>query len=391
MGELRRMVVRPRESRVRLWMFNIHLYTGLALTVLTTVIGISGSVIVYKPEMERLSAGAMSTVQPGEHVLKISQLYELAQRAIPEKKVERLYIWGGPTAAYSFRASVRDRQREYVYVDQYRGVVLGRYPMDGTWLQWVYDLHDDILMGRAGLVTNGIGALLLALMCISGLVIWWPGIHRVAFGFLYHRRAKWKGQVYDLHKLAGVFSLIILGIIAITGASYSFPEMYRSVVSASVATVQSTPQRARVSVDEVYHAAAEAVPGAAVTVLTWPAGPRSTFVARERLATDWSRLGDNYVYIDPYSGGVLRSDIARHVSRGNRIMLAMSPLHYGTFGGHFTRIVWIVMGFVPGVLAVTGFLIWWNRVVVKRVAAGARERLGEAVDRQKAGFAGRTA
>ena len=33
------------ESRVRLWMFNIHLYTGLALSVLTTIIGVTGSII----------------------------------------------------------------------------------------------------------------------------------------------------------------------------------------------------------------------------------------------------------------------------------------------------------------------------------------------------------
>ncbi len=377
-SEVERIWFRPRESRVRLWMFNIHLYTGLALSVLTTIIGVTGSIIVYKPEMERLSAGPMSKVVPGASVLKISELYGLAQRAIPGKRVERLYIWGGPGAAWSFRASIHDREREYVYVDQYRGTVLGRYPMDGTWLQWVYDLHDDILLGKPGLVTNGVGALLLALMCVSGGVIWWHGVRRVMDGFRYHRRAKWKGQIYDLHKLVGFSGLIILGVIAITGASYSFPQMYRRLAGASVSTVESSMQGAkRASVDDVYLSAAQAIPGASVTMLTWPAGPKSTFVARERVSTDWSRLGDNYVYIDPYNANVLRADVAKQVSRGNRFMLTMSPLHYGTFGGHLTRVIWIVMGFTPGILAITGFLIWWNRVVAKKLAAAARGKTGQ--------------
>ena len=177
--------------------------------------------------------------------------------------------------------------------------------------------------------------------------------------------------MYDIHKLLGFFGLILLGLIAITGASYSFPEMYRHVVGASVAKVQANgaATTGRASADEVYRTAAGAIPGASVTVLTWPSGAKGTFVARERLSTDWSRLGDNYVYIDAYSARVLRTDVARRVSRGNRIMLAMAPLHYGTFGGHATRVLWILMGLAPGVLAVTGFLIWWNRVVAKKLAA----------------------
>jgi uncharacterized iron-regulated membrane protein len=43
----------------------------------------------------------------------------------------------------------------------------------------------------------------------------------------------------------------------------------------------------------------------------------------------------------------------------------MTPLHYGTFGGTFTRVLYILLGFVPLVLFVTGLAMWWNRVLAK--------------------------
>src|SRR5690348_2025603 len=63
-NRLRRLWYRPRQSRLRFWIFQVHLYCGLILSILATVIGLTGSWIVYKPEMERLSAGPISKVEP---------------------------------------------------------------------------------------------------------------------------------------------------------------------------------------------------------------------------------------------------------------------------------------------------------------------------------------
>jgi uncharacterized iron-regulated membrane protein len=359
---------RPRHSRLRFWIFQVHLYCGLALSILVTVIGLTGSWIVYKPEMERLSAGAISKVEPAGEPQPLSELYRLAQSAT-QKKIERLYIWGGPLAAWAFRASRGGAEREYVYVDQYRGRVQGVYPMDGTSLQWIYDLHGAILMGKGGLVTNGVGALLLCLMCLTGVVVWWPGAGRVRHGFRYHWRAKWQIQNYDLHKVLGIVALMMLTVIAFTGASYAFPDGYRRMFGAPASLPPHALRRAvPVSPDAVFKAARSAIPGAELTVLTWPADAKGVFSVRERLPGDWSRLGDQYVYIDPYSAAIVRADLSRRLPRGARIMLTMSPLHYGTFAGTPTRWIWILMGVAPGVLAVTGFLMWWNRVVARKLS-----------------------
>jgi uncharacterized iron-regulated membrane protein len=374
---------RPRYSRLRGWIFQVHLYCGLALAILATVIGVTGSYIVYKPEMERLSAGAISKVDPAGESRPLSELFQLAQRAT-SKKVERLYIWGGPRAAWVFRASRDGREREYIYVDQYRGRVQGTYPMDGTFLQWMYDLHSYILMGHGGLIANGAGALLMCLMCLTGAVVWWPGARRLRYGFRYHWQASWKGQNYDVHKVLGIASLLLLAIIAFTGASYAFPDTFRGMFSAltlSSAVAPGNPPShlrmgvAPVSADVIFRVARNVVPGAELTILTWPADAKGSFVARERLHGDWSRLGDQYIYVDQYDASIVRADLSRRAPRAARIMLTMSPLHYGTFAGTPTRWLWILMGLVPGILSVTGVLMWWNRVVVRKLTAPREARL----------------
>ncbi|MBF8300898.1 MAG: PepSY-associated helix domain protein, partial [Acidobacteria bacterium] len=43
-------------------------------------------------------------------------------------------------------------------------------------LSWLIDLHDNLLGGRSGRVVNGIGGLLLMLLCVTGAIVWWPGV-----------------------------------------------------------------------------------------------------------------------------------------------------------------------------------------------------------------------
>lgn len=373
MNSLARLWRNPRASRFRVWIFNIHLYCGLALGIVITIVGLTGSLIVYKPETERLISQDKAVIQPLSATVSAQQLYRTVHAVRPTHRIDRLYTWGGPNAAWMFRTISPDGRRQYVYMDQYRGDVLGEYIMDGSALQWVYELHDNLLFGKPGLVANGWGALLLTVLCLTGLVVWWPGVRRVITGFHFHTRAGWKTQNYDIHKILGFFALAPLAVIAISGAYYAFPETYRKIAAQLTGTVSyfepphSHPTGAAAPLDKVFAAAIQTIPDAELTILTFPTGRDGSFTVRKKLPDDWSRLGNQYLYIDQYSGDVLRVDLLAHLPAGARLVNAMAPLHYGSFGGHWTRILWILMGPVPGVLAISGFLMWWNRVISKRL------------------------
>src|SRR5687767_9942026 len=38
-------------------------------------------------------------------------------------------------------------------------------------------------------------------------------------------------------------------------------------------------------------------------------------------------------------------------------------LHFGRWRSHTLKVVWVIIGLLPAAMFVTGFLLWWTRVV----------------------------
>ena len=51
---------------------------------------------------------------------------------------------------------------------------------------------------------------------------------------------------------------------------------------------------------------------------------------------------------------------------GDHLLYWLAQLHFGRFAGWYVKALWTVLGLVPAVLFVTGALMWWNRVLLKR-------------------------
>jgi uncharacterized iron-regulated membrane protein len=67
------------------------------------------------------------------------------------------------------------------------------------------------------------------------------------------------------------------------------------------------------------------------------------------------------VYLDQYSGEVLQIQDSRTAKLGDRVINSFAPMHYGTFGGIWTRILYVFVGLAPTALLVTGFIMWRYR------------------------------
>ena len=42
-------------------------------------------------------------------------------------------------------------------------------------MEWSVDFHDNLLAGSAGRMINGVAAMFVMLLLITGAVLWWPG------------------------------------------------------------------------------------------------------------------------------------------------------------------------------------------------------------------------
>jgi uncharacterized iron-regulated membrane protein len=75
---------------------------------------------------------------------------------------------------------------------------------------------------------------------------------------------------------------------------------------------------------------------------------------------------DQYAYslsINPWTGAVVKASSPETMTGLQTIMHIADPLHYGTLGGIWTKILWFVFGLILSGMAITGFMMWGLRNV----------------------------
>jgi uncharacterized iron-regulated membrane protein len=363
----------PRKVFWRKALFQAHLWLGVILGLYFVVVALTGSLIVYKKEIERFQIPHLTRVEPLARRESFSAMVAKVKAAYPHASLSNVYLYWQPGDTFSFRLQSKTEGRIQVYVDPYRNRILGEDRYQDKFLQWAYDLHVNLLMGDLGEYLNGWGGFGLALVSFSGLIIWWPGRRSWRQGFIYETRARWKRQNYDLHKLTGFVSSFALVLVAVTGAYWSFPKSYEDLlayftagpVKISTPRVSPAVSQQQASLDLVLANAMNAIPGGTPTLFRPAAKPNEVHSLHHILPGDWRTQGDNVVYIAPVTAEVVRVTLHKALPLGARLQRDIYGLHFGTFWGHPTRIAWVLLGLCPTVLFLTGLLMWWNRRLSK--------------------------
>jgi uncharacterized iron-regulated membrane protein len=96
--------------------------------------------------------------------------------------------------------------------------------------EWAVNLHENLLAGYIGRTVNGIGAACLVLLCLTGVVIWWPGIAHWRRSL----RVSWKSSFahtnWELHNSLGFWCLLFVLVWGVSGAYFVFPNPFNSLV-----------------------------------------------------------------------------------------------------------------------------------------------------------------
>jgi uncharacterized iron-regulated membrane protein len=366
---------KPRQSAIRKALFQVHLWSGLIVGLYVVLIGLTGSILVYRYEIEHAINPALNKIVPGQGRASVQTALDDHRARYPELTFQQLAIPSEADRSWFWRARDRANNRVYVYFNQYTGQHIGAEVHKDLWMQWIYDLHAYLLMQKPGLLWNGIGGTAVAVLCLSGLVIWWPGIKQWRFGFTYSPKNGWKRQNYDLHKVTGFWSFAVLLVVALTGVYYCYPNEARALIGKisghpmvvdPLMTGMPAPT-IKASLDTVLAEAEAALPGGRVWALTIPARADSPYTFRKIMPGDWHRAGDHWVFLSVETGKPIRWEKTSDFPWGTRLIKSMAPLHFGTWGGTFSRVLYILLGIAVSLLAATGYLMYWNRFLGKRL------------------------
>ena len=254
----RQWLWQPKSIWIRKLVFQLHLWSGILLGLYVVVVCASGSAIVFRNDIyDWLEAG-------GRHV--------------------------------SYRAALYH------------------------WLSWLGKLHGSLLMDSAGMNANAIAGFLTAALCLTGIIVWWPGLRSWRSALAIRADVGWKRVVFDLHGAVGFWTFAVLLMWGLTGGYFVYPQPFRAAI-------------------ELF------------TPITAPAA-----VQRSNASLVGITLGSNSI-------APPRPIPRRPPTLGARILRGFSFAHYGNFGGWGVKTLWAILGLTPAILFSTALVMWFNRVL----------------------------
>jgi uncharacterized iron-regulated membrane protein len=210
-------------------------------------------------------------------------------------------------------------------------------------------------------VTGG----LLLLMVISGVLLW-TGWRKLISGFSIRWKAPPSLISYDLHKVGGILSSVFLSITAATGVVIvvvHFLPIFNQMPEA-----KPLPQQTPVALSELIQKANAAIPEGKTTFIEFPDHDPEKLIIRKRLPDqETGRFDLSTVELNRYSGEVVQANKVVKADPFFAFLVVIADLHFGTFGGLPTRILYLMIGLVPTFLF-TGLINWKRRrwLTVKR-------------------------
>ncbi|MGD9835669.1 MAG: PepSY-associated TM helix domain-containing protein, partial [Piscinibacter sp.] len=239
-----------------------------------------------------------------------------------------------------------------------------------TAMTWVYDLHYTLLAGDAGRwAVGGLGALLAASL-LTGVWLWWPTPVQRAAAWRLKRGAGRPRQVFDLHRLGGIYPLLLTALLALTGVVLAWPEVIEPAVARLSPPLTVVPPRAEppyadaafIGIDAALHRARERFPQGVPRWIDTPEPATGAYRIRLQQPGEPSeRFPRTLVWIDAWRGDVLAVRDARVQGAGDTLLAWVHPLHNGEAFGLPGRLLVCAAGFVPLLLAITGTMRWLDR------------------------------
>jgi uncharacterized iron-regulated membrane protein len=233
----------------------------------------------------------------------------------------------------------------------------------------------------------GFVGLLLLFVAITGALTAWPR---------HGTRAAWKRTLtvkhdagahrrwYDLHRAGGMWLLLFLLLMSVTGAYLCFPKQGRALVAMLLPTSSATLRE----VEATAQPRGQEVAGKQRSAEISPASADPDALVRQAQSlwpdTQWTRVQIPADATKGYDVRLLQSDELRadtgdtrvrmsatgevvdvrdplRASAGDTLLSWLFPLHSGEALGIIGRVAWTVFGLAPVLLFATGLWLWLRR------------------------------
>ena len=220
----------PQTVWLRKALFQIHLWSGIGVGLYLVVISVTGSILVFRSELRQTFMPQPVFVEAIGERMDSDQILAAAERVYTDGAVSIFAERDIPTQAVTISVN-QEGEVQQMLLDPFTGADLGNaMPTGWRATTWLLDLHDNLLSGETGRKFNGIGAILMTLLSVTGIIIWWPGAETWRRSLTIDFRANWRRLNWTLHSAIGFWTLLFVFMWGFTGIYLCFPQVFTAFV-----------------------------------------------------------------------------------------------------------------------------------------------------------------
>ncbi|SEB05660.1 PepSY-associated TM helix domain-containing protein [Marinobacterium iners] len=358
--------------KVRTW-FRIHSFTGVITGLLLFIICWSGTFAVIAHELDWLVTPETRIDVP-KAPLDWEAMVRNVEDAYPDATLRWLSAPLHPLSSAEVIIDLPEKKSVRVYADPASAELLGDYSYFNV-QRFFRSFHRNLFLPGIGIYVVSAFAVSMLVSLVAALMFykrWWRRFFRWP---KLHSRSFWS----ELHKTGGLWSLWFLVVIGITGlwylveaARYDFIDGKISYAGTAHYAIHQLPvpnhpnglpaqpltqliekartERPDLEIRSVY------IDGPTIVIQ----GQSDHLLVRDRA---------NRVRLDRYTGEVLYNQTPHDYSLYWRWTDTADPLHFGDFGGLWSKSIWFLFG-----LLLSGLILSGTYLHARRLAGEAKER-----------------
>jgi uncharacterized iron-regulated membrane protein len=368
-------------------LITLHLWLGLAVGLVWAVQGLTGALLVFHREVDRLTlpdaaAGPMASLDDILRRATATTHATVDTIGIADARGDVLSVNYRDGSGHP-RALLVEAATGHILATRDREPIL---PVDGSAARWLYRFHEALLGGDKGETLIGISGLLMLTGAATGLFIAWPRRRQWAAIFAI---ANWRSapqRLYGWHRATGLATALALLLIAISGTYMIFSAEIRPALAALVPhrlpyepAPDTRMDEPTLSPQSAWRRAHVRFPAASFVSLALPSSKKPVYTVRLRQPGEiraWA--GTTAVVLDPASGAIIDLYDPLTAPISNRIADAAFSIHSGELAGLLGRLAVMLLGLSLPMLYITGTIAWLGRRR-RRLTAKVTSRPGSAL------------
>ncbi len=357
----------------------IHLYLALSAGLFFALMGITGSLSVYREELDTLfNPHLLSAAPQGKKAQSLDTIIAAVKKAHPNRHGS--WTLEMPRTPQGMITAWYDKPQEtffefhaplMVSIAPYTAEVVDSRFWGKTLMTWIMAMHTQLQWDDLGWNAVGIVGILLLFSVGSGLYLWWPGLSGLLGAFKIRANADWMTLVFDVHRLIGLFSSCRVLRLAFTCLNFMYPQLLETLTGSSGMAHGETGRIIVSTADPTNHPttlagavfiARSAFPQAELRRISTPVGDTGVYRINFRQAGELNqRHPSTTVWVDHWSGQIKAVQDPAEFSTGETLSTWIWPLHTGEAFGATGRLLWFLTGLSLFALTVTGTLLWLFR------------------------------